>query len=62
MHERAGWFRDRLKEQAKTEAFQKEESVCFKINPLFLYRFLFFIYDPLTTSFIRLRRVYPLLA
>jgi len=44
------WFRDRSKEQTHTEIIQERESVGFKPNPLYLYRTLFFLYDPLTTS------------
>jgi len=44
------WFRDRLKEQTHIEIIQQSESVKFKLDPLYLYRTLFFLYDPLTTS------------
>jgi len=44
------WFRDRWKEQTHTETFQQNESVCSKSRPLFIDRFLFFLYDPLGTS------------
>ena len=44
------WFRDRQKEQTHAVTLKQQEGTCLKLNPLFLYRFLFFLYDPLTTS------------
>ena len=43
-------FRDRWKEQTNIETFKQKETICYKLNPLFLYCFLFFLYDPLTAS------------
>jgi hypothetical protein len=44
------WFRDRWKEQTDTTTFQQNDNVCFKLSQLFIDRFLFFLYDPFTTS------------
>jgi len=44
------WFRDRWKEQTHTETCQQNESVYFGSLQLFMDRFMFFLYDPLTTS------------
>jgi len=44
------WFRDRWKEQMHTETFKEHKNLCVELNPLYLYRFLFFLYDPLITS------------